>query len=46
MKKSVFLVIFVVVVSFLSIVGCAQVQSDTEKKSPSKLFQLKLLRNV
>ncbi|GAB6154238.1 hypothetical protein JCM17380_29880 [Desulfosporosinus burensis] len=32
MKKSVFLVIFVVVVSFLSIVGCAQVQSDTEKK--------------
>ena len=32
MKKSVFLVIFVVVVSFLSTVGCAQVQSDTDKK--------------
>lgn len=32
MRKRVFLAIFVVVVSFLSIVGCAQVQSDTEKK--------------
>ncbi|HBW34296.1 rhodanese-like domain-containing protein [Desulfosporosinus sp. BICA1-9] len=32
MKKSVFLVIFVVVVSFLSTVGCAQVRSDSDKK--------------
>lgn len=32
MRKRVFSVIFVVAVSFLSIVGCAQVQSDTEKK--------------
>lgn len=33
MKKIMFLVIFVVVVSFLSIVGCAQVQSRPEKKA-------------
>lgn len=32
MRKSMFSVIFVVAVSFFSIVGCAQVQSDTEKK--------------
>ena len=30
MKKSVFLVIFVVAVSFLSIVGCAQVRSEKQ----------------
>jgi rhodanese-related sulfurtransferase len=33
MKKIVFLVIFVVVVSLLSIVGCARVQSESEKKA-------------
>ncbi|MHB8075339.1 rhodanese-like domain-containing protein [Desulfosporosinus fructosivorans] len=33
MKRLVSLVIFVVVVSFLSIVGCAQVQSESENKT-------------
>lgn len=33
MKKNVFLVIFVVVVSFLSLVGCGQVQPGSEKKA-------------
>jgi phage shock protein E len=32
MKKNIFLVMFVVVASFLSIVGCAQVQFESENK--------------
>lgn len=33
MQKKIFVVILVVVVTFLSIVGCAQVQSESEKKA-------------